>query len=355
MRTSLIVLAIAGMLITNARAQSGDSLKVEWSAFIDSYYMYDFNSLPDNVASHPFTQPLRNNEFNLNLAHFEARVISRDVRGVLSVHTGTSVKATYAGESNNRELSQLIHEAWAGYQLATGLWIDAGIFAAPYTQEVWLTKDNKTYTHSILAEFVPFYQAGVRAFWQPVETFNATGYAINGWQNIAETNRDKAVGLSLAFSPISYVSFAYNNFVGNEQPAGQPSALRIFNDICLRIGEEGKVQADLTYDFGTENKDSADRVWMGAAIVARVPLGDKIAFGVRGEYYKDQYQIIYHTAGTDGFDGYGASLNFDVRPGKGLLWRTEGRYIRSKTDVFPSDRGLLNHTAFVVSSLSLGF
>ncbi len=317
--------------------------------------MYDFNQLPNNGASHPFSQPLRSDEFNINLAHLEVRLSAKDVRGVLSLHTGTSVKATYAAETNNRELSQIIHEAWAGYQVAEGFWIDAGIYPAPYTWETWLSKENKTYSHSMVTEFVPFYQTGIRGYWQPIETFNASLNLINGWQNISENNNGKAIGLSLAFNPLPYVSFAYNNFIGNEQPSGMPVEMLYFNDICLRLGNDGKFQVDMTYDFGTQKVDSVNRVWMGAALVAKIPFGEKFAFGLRGEYYKDEFQVIYKTGTDKGFDGFGASINFDFQLSKNLVWRTEGRMLQATTPLFASKRGNSKRSGFTVSSFALSF
>src|SRR4051794_34599461 len=98
-----IIIFLVFPFLPDAFAQPNDSLKVEWSGFIDTYFMYDFNNLPNNQASHPFTQPLRHNEFNVNLAHIEAKLNSKNVRAVLSLHTGTSVQATYAAETHNRE------------------------------------------------------------------------------------------------------------------------------------------------------------------------------------------------------------------------------------------------------------
>ncbi len=326
-----------------------DSLTLHLGAFVDSYFMYDFNNLPANIASHPFISPLRHNEFNVNLAQIEVKISGQNIHGTLSLQSGTSVKANYSGEINNRELSQLIHEAWAGYQITYNLWIDAGIYPAPYGFEGWLSRDNKVYSPSLVANFSPYYQTGIRATWQLSESVNAGLNIINGWQNITENNNDKAVGLTLGWSPSSAASLTYNNFIGNEQPAGSPSAIRFYNNLCTRISATDDLQFDLTTDYGMQNKQA----WYGAALIGKMQLTEKFAFALRGEYYKDEHQIIYLTGTANGFDGFGASVNADIKATKELLWRTEFRFLQCKDTIFQSHEGLKNTDNFIVTSLGL--
>ncbi|MEP7235457.1 MAG: outer membrane beta-barrel protein, partial [Ignavibacteriota bacterium] len=216
-------------------AQPNDSLTIKWNGYVDTYFMFDFNQLPNNVASHPFTQPRRHNEFNINLAHIEVDINSADIRGVLALHCGTAVQGNYAAEAAVYSLAPLIHQAWAGYRVASNLWIDAGVYPAPYGFESWISRDNKTYTRSIVADYSPYYQTGIRATWTPSELITVGVNVINGWQNMAETNNDKALGLTLGYTPSGTISFTYNNFIGNEMPTGTPAATRFYNNLCTRL------------------------------------------------------------------------------------------------------------------------
>ncbi len=326
---------------------------IKWGGYVDTYFMYDFNNLPDNKVSHPFTTPSRHNEFNVNLAHIEVRGSSQTIRGALALHTGTAVRTNYAAEADNHELSQLIHEAWAGYQIANGLWLDAGIYPAPYGFESWMTKDNKTYTPSLVTNFSPFYQTGIHATWQITDSLYVQIHIINGWQNIAETNSDKAVGISFGYIPTGIVSISYNNFIGNEQPEGMPAALRFYNNLCTRFTINKHLQFDLTTDYGMQKKNDLDASWMGFSLIARYQLTSVTSVAARGEYYKDEHQVIYYTGSKDGFDGIGVSANADFQISPALLFRTEGRLIKSKSKIFQSENGLTDKSAFIVSSLAL--
>jgi hypothetical protein len=328
--------------------------EIRFDAFVDTYYMYDFNSPGYNEKSHPFTQPLRHNEFNINLAHLELRLDGKNIRGALAIHTGTSVKANYAGEINNRELSQFIHEAWAGYRIAKDLWVDAGIYSAPYGFESWLSRDNKTYSRSFVADFSPYYQTGVKLSWQASSSLSAAIHVINGWQNIAETNNSKAIGISLGYVPSSVLSFTYNNFIGNEQPDSIEGTTRFYNDLCTRFTASEHLEFDLTTDYGTQPKDGSTRDWVGIALIGRYRFAETpYSVTLRGEYYKDKYQIIFSTGTPNGFDGFGLSVNFDVALSSKFLWRTEGRMLDAKFPVFPSKEGSITKTGFLVTSFGL--
>lgn len=326
---------------------------VSFGAFVDTYYMYDFNSPGGNTKSHPFTQPTRNNEFNVNLAHLELRLNGTNVHGALALHTGTSVRANYAAETDNRELSQLIHEAWAGYQIVDGVWIDAGIYPAPYGFEGWISRDNKTYTRSIVADYSPYYQTGVKLSWQASNEFSAGVNIINGWQNISETNSDKAIGITLGYAPSSTISFTYNNFIGNEMSDSVEAATRFYNNLCTRFTTSDAFQIDLTTDYGMQNVAGQSQSWMGAALIGRYIFSDKLSASLRGEYYKDEHQIILVTGTPNGFDGFGGSLNFDVALMSQLVWRSEVRILSANDAVFLSKDGFIDQTGFIVTSLGL--
>jgi hypothetical protein len=346
------LLSILFILASSVSYSQTDSLAIKWGGYVDTYFMYDFNNLPRNQASHPFTTPSRHNEFNINLAHIEVRASSQNVHGALALHSGTAVRTNYAAEIDNRELSQFIHEAWAGYQVANGLWIDAGIYPAPYGFESWMTKDNKTYSPSLVTNFSPFYQTGIRATWQVSDPLYVQIHIINGWQNIAETNNDKAVGISFGYVPTGILSVSYNNFIGNEQPVGTPSAIRFYNNLCTRLTLNKDLQFDMTTDYGIQKMKDINASWFGAALIGRYKISSIIAIAARTEYYKDENQVIYTTGTKDGFDGLGASANVDFQLSPALLWRTEGRIIISNSKVFNSADGPTDKSAFIVTSLA---
>ena len=213
-------------------AQTGEAPTITFGAFVDTYYAFDFGRPTTRDRAYT-TQPARHNEFNINLAFVEAKLSGEHVRGRFALQTGTSVNLNYAAETNNRELSQLLQEAVAGFRLADNIWIDAGIYLSHIGLEAWISRDNWTYTRSLCSDFSPYYQTGVKATLQASPKFALQLHVLNGWQNIAETNNNKALGLQAALTLSERVSLTYNNFLGNEQSDSLVARLRFFNDVVL--------------------------------------------------------------------------------------------------------------------------
>ena len=170
--------------------------------------------------------------------------------------------------------------------------------------ESWISKDNPTYTRSLVAEYSPYYSSGVRAIWQPNPTVTARLDLVNGWQNISETNIHKGAGLRLDYTPNASTTFSYYNFFNGET------------------------------------------------------LGRTRAFnGIGAEAYDDRDQVNIVTGLIDPFQGPGASLGIDFVPQPRLMWRTEVRGFFANDKIFPNGTfgGPRRGDGFVVSFISLVF
>lgn len=357
--SKLIFLIVIGAChATLLLAQNRDSSKISFGGFLDTYFAYDFDKPASRDRAYT-TQPARHNEFNVNLAFIEAKLSGERVRGRLALQTGTSVNLNYAAEVNNRELAQLIQEAVAGFRLADNLWIDGGIYLSHIGLESWISRDNWTYTRSLCSDFSPFYQTGVKATLQASPQFTLQLHVLNGWQNLAETNTSKALGLQAAFTPSENFSLTYNNFFGNEQSDSLASRTRFFNDIVLKFALHPSVQIAGVFDLGLEEKPvgSGNSVWYTALLLGRFEATPSLAFTGRIEYFADRDQVIVKTGTPDGFQTFGASLTAEVKVAPGMLWRAEVRMFNSKDRIFPTQNttAFSRNNAFAVSSLALSF
>jgi hypothetical protein len=71
------------------KAQTIDSLKINFSGFIESYYAYDFNS-PTESQKLPFMYNYnRHNEFNINNALLRVKASYENVYASFALHAGT--------------------------------------------------------------------------------------------------------------------------------------------------------------------------------------------------------------------------------------------------------------------------
>ena len=350
MKTLILAGAAALALATPSLAQVDTTAHVTFGAFVDGYYAYDFNRPAghDRVFT---TQAQRHDEFALNLAHVDAKYQSTRARARLALQAGTSVHANYAAEPDSiagfQNLLPLVQEAYAGIAVTPRLWIDGGIFLSHIGSESWVSLDNPNYTRSLAAEFSPYYETGVRATWQAHPSLVATAVVVNGWQNISETNHDKAGGLRLDWTASPSITVSYSNFVGREASAATGDQdVRFFNDLSARIAPSSRVLIIPTFDVGTQDGDT----WYGASLVGRYAVTPTVAVNGRVERYDDEDGVI-----APGLRVNGASLGIDVARGP-ATWRTEVRGLFGADDaIFPGHDGPKTSNVAAVTSIALRF
>jgi Putative beta-barrel porin-2, OmpL-like. bbp2 len=90
----------------------------------------------------------------------------------------------HIGAVSGPSVEEFVQEATTGYKLGSTLWIDGGIFAAHTGYEGWISRDNLTYTRSIVADYSAYYEAGVKLTWTPSQAVTTQFLVINGWQDI---------------------------------------------------------------------------------------------------------------------------------------------------------------------------
>jgi hypothetical protein len=348
-----------------AQAVSTDSSQsLTIGAFVDAAYAFDVNR-PATRDRAFTTQPARHNEFNVNLAFVEATVARRRVRGRLALQAGTSVQANYAAEPrqgavSGDALSRMLQEAYAGYQLTPTLWIDAGVFYSHIGMESWVSRDNPTYTRSLVADFSPYYSTGVRATWQVSSAVTARVDVVNGWQNISENNEDKSLGLRVDVAANATTTVSWYGYAGNEPGAQR----RLFNGVGVRsrLSDRAEVlaQVDAGRQHGRDSVTAAARSsrWFGATLVSRYWIRPSLAVVARAERFADGDQIVVRTGGPLPFRANAASVGIDVRPEARVLWRTEARGYAADASVFPKGGRTpspLRRSGVVVTSFALTF
>ena len=353
--------------VASAQSAADTTARVRFGGFIDTYYAWDFGRPPTVDRSFAggtlfTTQPARHNEFNVNLVFLEARLESRDVRGRIAFQAGTSVQSNYAGEPaigsvSGPGLTQHIQEAVGGARLASGLWVDAGVFFSHLGMESWISRDNLTYTRSLVAEYSPYYQSGAKLTWTSSPRLEAQVVVVNGWQNVSENNGGKGVGARLDWRPSEGAVLSYYNLVSQE--AG--SRLRSFHGIGARASMR-RVTLLGQLDAGSQNESTAEgrpAWWVGYAGIARLQTTAATGIVIRVESYSDPDQVIVGTGSVAGTPNVplraaGGSLGVDVRTRATAIWRTELRGFRNSRAIFPGGNGPPTHDGgFLVTSLAL--
>jgi hypothetical protein len=378
----LVVIAAATTLaaaapvfaIDGQSAPTDSTPRISFGAFVDGYFAWDFGrplSFDRSFAGGTTftTQPARHNEFNINLAFAEVKLEAPHYRGRFALQTGTSVQSNYSGEPTNGSnsgpaLARMIQEAVVGVKVAENLWVDGGIFYSHMGMESWASRDNVTYTRSLVGEYSPYYQSGVKLTWTPTAKLTAQIDVVNGWQNISENNRGKGAGVRVDYAATTSSTLSYYNFVTSE--AG--TRLRVFNGVGAKH-TAGKLTLMGELDVGSQSRGPStggQSSWYGWTAVAKVQATPAVAVVVRAEGYNDKDQVILSTGTRDingtasanpAFRAIGGSGGIDVTPYARVLWRTELRGWQNQDALFPNGTKSApsKSNVFVVSSLALTF
>lgn len=343
-----------------ASAQEAITKDLSLGAFLDSYYAFDFNNPKDHEREFT-TQPVRHNEFAVNLAYIEA-ILKRDkVRSRLALQYGNSVAKNTSSEptigaTSGPEHNQIFQEAYVGTRIGENTWIDMGIFLGNIGSESWISKDNWTYTRALFLDYVPYYSAGVRLEHKLGEGEAFQVQVLNGWQNMSENNHGKAIGMQYTKAYTEKFTFTYNNFFGDEQVVSSAPRFRGYHDFIFKWLYSEEWQYLWAVDVGHQSQQNNDGVngWMATALTVRHVLNPTQALAFRGEYYNDTHQSNVLTGTPNGFNVLGASMNFDQHLDQKAMWRTELRGFYSEDKVFPQGNAKKNRLdGFLVTSLSI--
>ncbi|MEY4700143.1 MAG: hypothetical protein RL326_330, partial [Pseudomonadota bacterium] len=252
-------------------------------AFVDTNLAHDFNHLPTRYRPYT-TQPYYSDEFTLNLGYIDAVLSTERFHGRLALQYGSSVIANYASEPH--EFMRYFQEAYAGVSVSDSWKIDAGIFASHIGLETWISRDNSTTSRSLIADYSPYYQTGLRSIHDISEQVHLELHIIRGWQNMTD-DRNVCFGTQVAYKPRDDLQLIYNTFIGDED------GTRVFNDIIIKHTFTDNFTIGASVDVGAQNRQDESRAWWhGWTIIPRYQINETYTIAGRVERYDDPDQVM---------------------------------------------------------------
>lgn len=330
---------------------SGHKGKVTFEGYIDVYYAYNFNK-PAGKDQPYFVSMARDREVNINLAYIDLKYNSSRIRARLVPGFGTYVNSNYAGEKGT--LKNII-EGSVGIRLAKNknIWLDAGIFGSPYTNESAISKDHLAYTRSFAPEYVPYYLAGAKLTLPLSSKWNFYFYLLNGWQQIYDTNDKMAAGTQLEFRPNNNLLINWDTFVGEEHTATDTTlSNRYFTDLYF-IYSKGRFSATSCFYIGVQQQQS---VWWQANFIGRFNLTKKLSVTGRIERFTDPKSVmIVPITGIKGFAANSGSIGLNYAIAGNTLLRCEYRTFFSEKEVFIRDGVAVKTSNTITGNITIWF
>lgn len=325
------------------QGQDGDTLrkpKVNFSAYGEGYFSYDFSKPPDHNRPLFLYNFNRANKPAVNLLWAKLSVDQSMFRANIALATGTYVKANYAGEP---DWAKPLLEANAGVKLSrkTNLWLDAGILPSHIGFESATGKENWTLTRTLVAENSPYFETGVRLSYRSKNTrWYLASLLLNGWQRITKQKGSSLIngGLQVTYTPSDKLTINYSNYVGMPEK-DTLKIRRVYHNLYAISQLNPFLSVTLGFDLGTDRYtiNKTTKTWFTPVLIARAKLDKHLAFAVRAEYYSDRTEAIVITNTPNGFRTFGASGNIDYSWKNFALFRAEYRMFKSKDPIFYAD------------------
>ena len=260
----------------------------DFSIWLDGYASGNFNN-PDSGFN-----DLRNFDFRANTAHLSLAKISIDhAPAPFGFHadvgfgqTLTAIHVPDPGPDGLKYVEQayisLKPKSWKGLEL------DFGKFVTSSGAEVIEASSNWNYSRSFLfAWAIPYYHMGFRASFPVGPHFTAGVQVVNGWNNDADNNSGKTIGLvgAYAWKRVTWT----NTYYGGPEKNNTNKGIRNLFDSVVQFNQNDNTSYYWNIDWGRENNlDHGSKTWHGAAFAMRRALGKKFAIAPRIEYFNDR-------------------------------------------------------------------
>ncbi|MCS7018511.1 MAG: outer membrane beta-barrel protein [Cytophagales bacterium] len=328
-------------------------------AYIDMYYGVLTDGRSGDVPY--FVSMSRSNELTINLAFIDVKYHAERFRARFTPAVGTFMNANYAAEPGT--LKNIL-EASAGFQLSQtkNIWLDAGILGSPYTNESPISREQLMYTRSFAPEYVPYYLAGLKLSLPLSNQVTTYLYLLNGWQQIADPNRQKSVGTQLEWKPSEKHLLNWNTYIGDERSSSAPdNRMRYFTDVYWLYNLSGGFSFTTCVYIGNQKRQRAtgelsNNFWWQANFIARYRLSKGLSVSGRLEYFSDPASVqISPIHPSNGFASYSSGVCLNWQVNRLALFRAEGRHFFSDRQVYDNGNAATSKMTWLITSMTIGF
>jgi len=357
MKKGLLCLSLLTAALLPASAQftlqGNDTTKsrLTLEGYVDAYFAYDLSGPGDDRMY--FVSHARHKEFNVNLAYLSLKYSSERARAVFTPGFGTYMSSNYAAEPGT--VRNLV-EAYAGVKLfkKKDIWIDAGVMASPFTNEMTISYDQLLLTRSLAPEFVPYYLSGAKLTLPLDSQLTLYLYAVNGWQQIYDQNETPSAIAQFEYKPSDEVTINLNGYYGDERsPAFPDYRDRMFFDVYVLYNPSERWNFSVSGYMGKQEARSGNALvmssWWQANAQMRYAFSKRHSLAFRGEYFSDPGEVMAFSP-VIGFDCGSASLGYNLAFAEKALFRIEGRYFHSSDRVFRTENAFVQNYNFVLTA-----
>lgn len=354
-------ITFSGTKINPYQAEYDTTGKVVFSGYVDAYYAhYSDSSSSDGFSKFPTCAP-RNNQLGINILQLSAKYNSRLFRGTITLFGGDCPKSSWSPHLN------FIQEANIGFRVVKKLWLDAGFFRTHFGLESIQPRENMTMSLATTTYFEPYFLSGAKLTWQQSDKLAIQINAFNSFNQFLETNKNKALGLSIAYNPSSKLTTSFSGIWCDESPVNSiVKRNRIYSNLCV-VYKSNRMVVGLEGNFGLQQHsvltDANATAFMYSSLLAfKYRFTPRWAGYVRGEIYSDPNEILTGPVVNAnhqyvGIDLVGTTGGVEFRPIPNSYVRFECRYLQTQAneDIFYIKEKPSNQRIELIAGIGLWF
>jgi hypothetical protein len=355
---------------------------IRFSGYIDGYYAHDFSNPLDgghdleesweescqmgtcssqNGGRQYTSNPLYDRQFSIGYGFMQMDFEHENVGFRFAYHFGDIVQKMYIEET---ERLKDLREASAIIKLTEKIKMEAGVMPSIFGFETFINKDNMHASRSYMNDFDPDFETGVRFYYEISQHEVFKFQVTNGWQVNRDKNKEKAIGLAYVYEKPKDFIFNWGMFFGDESPTGTKTSYRWFNNVFAKYFLNEKWTIAPVLDFGWQqeltNKKKPWTPWQSYGVSVRYALNPKHAMATRYDRTRDPATIIPELQTVpetkNGWNSNGYTLTYEYLFNLSTTFRLEGRYVKTRDDVFKNQDGhKTNEDSFLISSVALNF
>lgn len=323
-----VIMFVASGTLANAS-------EVTFSGFVDAAYYNNSNS--------------EESTFSLDQAEF-------DIEKVIEEAGGLRIDIQHV-RGDDGTTDNFLEQGYVWVDLPAGAKLTFGKFNAPIGFELLDPNDMYQYSHAMVFDNgLPTNLTGAMLS-AAFGMVDVAVYAVNGWDQIADDNKDKTFGARIGVTPMEGVNIGLSFITGAEgsdADGADTSNLSVFDlDLSVTMIENLTIGAEYnsgTYENMSVTNPGDDATWSGFLVMANYAFSDKIALTLRYDSFTDNEGARLDGGVEETRNAITISPSYAIADGFGVL--AEYRLTSSDEKVFADKDGKAKDT---LSELALEF
>jgi hypothetical protein len=312
----------------------GKQNKFSYHAYVDTYYIGTINSAGDTSDIIPFSvnSPVRD-QIRLNLAALEFVYNTDNIRGKVAIQYGDAPNLLASPSS---EWLNNIRQANFGVRIVKNLWLDCGYMITVVGYEsAWAALNQISYL-TVGGYFEPGNVLGVKLSYQFSDKFSG-GVMVGNPYSLAYSHDSHLAGfVFFTYQPTRALSVNYNNFFGNQAPAGSGMSQNVlYNNLYLtwNPGNHFEFVGELDFAGRTNSGKPPDTTktatMLSGFLQAGYRFNDHFSVTTRYEHYNDPEGFFsgVNSLTNRGLRTNGFSCSVEYKPVQICYFRLSYRYL----------------------------